>query len=244
MGAEQTAPTYQYRVVASHPHDKTAFTQGLLSHDGRLYESTGGYGESTLRETHLPSGRVMRQQRLPPHLFGEGLALAEDRLYQLVWKAGVGRIYEASTFRLTGEFRYAGEGWGLAFDGEQLVMSDGSAQLRFLSLRDQAVVRRVDVRDGAIPVTGLNELEYVQGLLYANIWPSSRIAILNPADGQVQGWLDLGGILPVMFHHQDINVLNGIAYDAAANRLFVTGKRWPRLFEIEVLGAPAKPANP
>ncbi len=239
MGAEQTAPTYQHRVVASHPHDKAAFTQGLLSHNGRLYESTGGYGESTLREVHLPSGRIMRQHQLPPHLFGEGLALAGDRLYQLVWKAGLGRIYEASTFRLTGEFPYAGEGWGLAFDGERLVMSDGSAQLRFLSLQDQAVVRMVEVRDGATPVTGLNELEYVQGLLYANIWPSNRIAILNPADGQVQGWLDLEGILPVAFHHPGIDVLNGIAYDAATGRLFVTGKRWPRLFEIEVLGAAA-----
>ena len=238
-GAPQAAPTYQYRVVASHPHDAAAFTQGLLIQDGRLFESTGGYGESTLRQVDLPSGRILRQHRLAPHLFGEGLALAGEQLYQLTWKAGLGLIFEAASFKLAGEFRYAGEGWGLAFDGERLVMSDGSARLRFLSLRDQAVLGLVEVREGAAPITGLNELEYVEGLLYANVWPSNRIAMLNPANGQVQGWLDLKDILPVLFRHPNIDVLNGIAYDAPSKRLFVTGKRWPKLFEIEVLGVAA-----
>ena len=239
-GQPAAAPKLNYRVVASYPHDPAAFTQGLLVQGDRLFESTGGYGESTLRVTDLASGRVLQQYTLPSHLFGEGLAMVDGRLHQLTWKAGIGLVRESTTLEQVGEFSYAGEGWGLAAGNEHLAMSDGSAQLRFLDRTDLRELRRVEVRDGGRPVAGLNELEYIEGSLYANVWPTHRIAIINPSSGQVQGWLDLSDILPLVFRHPRIDVLNGIAYDADAKRLFVTGKRWPRLFEIEVLPA-AKP---
>ena len=225
---------YSYRVIASYPHDPAVFTQGLLFADGKLYESTGGYGESSLRTLDLASGRVLRERRLPDDRFGEGLALTGERLHQLTWKAGIGLIHEARSLAPIGEFHYAGEGWGLAANAEGLVMSDGSAELRFLDPAALTEVRRLPVRDGTEPVTGLNELEYVEGDLYANVWPTDRIAIINPASGQVRGWLDLTGLLPLVFRNPRTDVLNGIAYDAAEKRLFVTGKHWPRLFQIEV----------
>lgn len=225
---------YTYRVVASHPHDPEAFTQGLLFTDGKLYESTGGYGHSSLRIVDLASGRVLRERRLPENRFGEGLALSLGQLHQLTWKAGEGFTYDASSLAPTGGFRYDGEGWGLAANADSLAMSDGSAELRFLDPATLAEVRRLQVRDGTEPVTGLNELEFVEGDLYANVWPSDRIAIINPATGQVRGWLDLTGLLPLVFRTPRTDVLNGIAYDAVGKRLFVTGKNWPRLFQIEV----------
>ena len=237
-GQQTVAPELGYRVVASYPHDSTAFTQGLLVQGDRLFESTGGYGESTLRVTDLASGRVLRQRSLARNLFGEGLALAGGRLYQLTWKAGVGLMHDSVTLEQVGQFSYPGEGWGLAASSQHLVMSDGSAQLRFLDLKDQRELRRIEVYDGGQPIAGLNELEYIEDSLYANVWPTDRIAIINPSSGQVRGWLDLSDILPLVFRHPRIDVLNGIAYDAEAKRLFVTGKRWPRLFEIEVLPTP------
>ncbi len=233
-GQPATLVSYGYRVVASHHHDPSAFTQGLLMLQGQLFESTGGYGQSSLRSTDLATGLVLREQPLPPHLFGEGLAAAGDRLFQLTWKAGIGLVHDAATLRQVGEFRYAGEGWGLASNGEHLVMSDGSAQLRFLDLAHQQEFQRLQVRAGEEPIAGLNELEYVGKDLYANVWPTSRIAIINPQSGQLKGWLDLSNILPVVFRHPRIDVLNGIARDPESGRLFVTGKRWPKLFEIEV----------
>ena len=231
------APQLGYRVVASYPHDPTAFTQGLLVQGDRLFESTGGYGESSVRVSDLASGRILRQRSLASNLFGEGLALTAGQLYQLTWKAGVGLVHDSTTLEQVGQFSYPGEGWGLTATNEYLIMSDGSAQLRFLARTDLRELRRVEVRDGGRPVAGLNELEYIEGSLYANVWPTDRIAIINPSNGQVQGWLDLSDILPLVFRHPRIDVLNGIAYDAEAKRLFVTGKRWPRLFEIEVLPA-------
>ena len=228
------APEYGYRVIASHPHDPEAFTQGLLFAADKLYESTGGYGTSSLRILDLASGRVLRERRLPDNRFGEGLALSGGQLHQLSWKAGIGYIHEASNLAPVGEFRYPGEGWGLAANGESLVMSDGSAELRFLDPASLTETRRIQVRDGDRPVSGLNELEYVEDALYANVWPTDRIAIINPVNGQVRGWLDLTGLLPLVFRTPRTDVLNGIAYDAASKRLFVTGKLWPRLFQIEV----------
>ena len=225
---------YTYRVIASHPHDPEAFTQGLLFADGQLYESTGGYGQSSLRIVDLASGRVLRERQLPDNRFGEGLALNGGRLHQLTWKAGDGFIHDATTLAPIGEFRYGGEGWGLAANADSLVMSDGTAELRFLDPATRTEVRRLPVRDGTKPVAGLNELEFVEGDLYANVWPSDRIAIINPANGQVRGWLDLTGLLPLVFRTPRTDVLNGIAYDAVGKRLFVTGKHWPRLFQIEV----------
>lgn len=226
---------YGYRVIRSYPHDPSAFTQGLLVRNGMLFESTGGYGESTVRRVHLESGRTLRQRRLADDRFGEGLAFANGLLYQLTWKAGVGVVRDADSLEAVGEFQYTGEGWGLAAHDRTLVMSDGSATLRFLDIESFREVRRVEVHDGGATVTGLNELEYVAGDLYANVLPSDRIAIIDPLNGGVRGWLDLSNILPVVLRGPRTNVLNGIAYDAAAGRLFVTGKHWPRLFEIEVL---------
>ena len=233
--APGTASTrYAYRVIASHPHDPGAFTQGLLFADGKLYESTGGYGQSSLRIVDLASGRVLRERRLPDDRFGEGLALIGGQLHQLTWKAGVGFIHDVSNLAAIGEFRYEGEGWGLAANADSLAMSDGSAELRFLDPATLTEVRRLQVRDGTMPVAGLNELEYVEGDLYANVWPTDRIAIINPTNGQVRGWLDLTGLLPLVFRTLRTDVLNGIAYDPTGKRLFVTGKHWPRLFQIEV----------
>ena len=225
---------HNYRVVAYYPHDTSAFTQGLLVVDGKLIESTGGYGTSSIRIVHLESGRILRRQELPDNRFGEGLALAGGRLYQLTWKAGTVIVREPGTLDGIGEFRYSGEGWGLAALGDELVMSDGTAELRFLDAENFIERRRVEVRDGELPVTGLNELEQVEGYVWANVWPTDRIAIIDPADGRVRGWLDLSGILPVVMRGPRADVLNGIAYDSDSRRLFVTGKNWPRLFEIEV----------
>ena len=237
QAASEEAPAaihHNYRVVAHYPHDTSAFTQGLLMADGKLVESTGGYGTSSIRIVHLESGRVLRRQGLPENRFGEGLALAGGRLYQLTWKAGTVIVRDPVTLDAIGEFRYSGEGWGLATLGDELVMSDGSPELRFLDAGNFRERRRVEVRDGGVPVTGLNELESVEGYIWANVWPTDRIAIIDPADGRVRGWLDLSGILPVVLRGPRSDVLNGIAYDPDSRRLFVTGKNWPRLFEIEV----------
>ncbi|RMD69804.1 MAG: glutaminyl-peptide cyclotransferase [Gammaproteobacteria bacterium] len=223
----QAAPTLGYRVVHAYPHDPGAFTQGLVYHQGLLYESTGLYGRSSLRQVILETGEVIRERRLPGHLFGEGLALCGDRLIQLTWRAGVGFVYDKRTFEPIAEFRYSGEGWGLACQGRQLVMSDGSATLRFLDPETFAVVGKVEVRDGASPVEHINELEFVEGRLWANIWPSRRIAVIDPATGKVEAWIDFGDLLPAAK-----GAMNGIAYDGKGKRLLVTGKLWPRLFEI------------
>ncbi len=236
--APAAPPVHTYRVVNAWPHERGAFTQGLIFDRGTLLESTGGYGRSALRRVELHSGRVLAERRLPPHLFGEGLARAGDTLVQLTWRAGRAFLYDPETLDLTGSVGYPGEGWGLAFDGEHLVMSDGSASLRFLDLPGFTEVRRLEVRDRGVPVERLNELEYVEGMIYANVWFDERIAVISPRSGEVEAWIDLGGILPMPFRRSEQEVLNGIAYDAGAGRLFVTGKGWPRLFEIEVLPGP------
>ena len=238
QGGSTAPPVHSYRVVNAFPHDRGAFTQGLLFDGGTLLESTGGYGRSTLRRVEVASGRVVKERRLPSHLFGEGLARAGDTLVQLTWRAGRALLYDRETLDLTGSFEYQGEGWGLTFDGEHLVMSDGSAALRFISLPDFAEVRRIEVRDQGTPVERLNELEYVEGRIYANVWFDEHIAVISPKSGKVEAWIDLGGILPLAFRRKREEVLNGIAYDPRTGRLFVTGKGWPRLFEIEVVSGP------
>lgn len=243
VAADETPPPpaeYGYRVVESFPHDPEAFTQGLLFRDGRLLESTGGYGASTLREVDLETGRVLRERRLGEGLFGEGLALVRDRLVQLTWREGVGFVYDARTLRTVGSFAYEGEGWGLASDGERVVMSDGTATVRFLDPATFEESSRIQVAGPEGPVAGLNELELVGGVLYANVWRTDRIAMIDPENGRLRGWLDLAGILPVVFRRETTAELNGIAHDPATGRLFVTGKRWPRLFEIELVAASAE----
>ena len=243
--ATAAAPVaHGYRVVNAFPHAADAFTQGLLIRDGRLFESVGGYGASALREVELRTGRTLAQRRLSANLFGEGLALANGRLLQLTWRSGRGLIYAPEALRPAGEFRYAGEGWGLAaVDERRLVMSDGTATLRFLQARTLAETGQLRITDDAGPVAGLNELEMVEGRLFANVWPTDRIAVIDLAAGKVTGWIDLQGILPVAFRRPETDVLNGIAYDSIAKRLFVTGKRWPRLFEIELAPPLADPPD-
>ncbi len=229
------APVSGYEVVASWPHDPDAFTQGLLYRDGALYESTGLVGRSSVRVVELETGRVVRQHDVPAPLFAEGLALVEGRLHQLTWQSERGFVYDAATLQPAGEFAYTGEGWGLTDDGTSLIMSDGSAMLRFLDPATHATQRTVTVTDAGRPVERLNELEYVRGEVWANVWLTDRIARIDPATGRVTGWVDLAGLLAPGERTGEEDVLNGIAYDAAGDRLLVTGKLWPRLFHIRVL---------
>jgi glutaminyl-peptide cyclotransferase len=233
--AAEPAPRLEWRVVAAHPHDRQAFTQGLLMHDGVLYESTGLRGRSTLRAVDPGSGRVLREHRLAPDLFGEGLARVGDHLYQLTWQAGRGFVYALPDLRLLGDFTYPGEGWGLAADGDVLYMSDGSDRLRVIEARSFAERRRIAVRDDGAPVARLNELELIDGVLLANVWRTDRIARIDPGSGRVTGWLDLSGLLGPLAG-PGVDVLNGIAWDPRARRLWVTGKLWPRVFVLEVHG--------
>ena len=227
------APVYGYDVVRAYPHDRTAFTQGLAFDDqGALYESTGQRGQSSLRRVELSSGAVLQRHDLPASLFGEGIAVVGDRIIQLTWQAGRGFVYDKASFDLLREFAYRTEGWGLTHDGRRLIMSDGSATLYFLRPDTFTETARLTVRDHRGAVGRLNELEYVRGEILANVWQTDRIARIDPRSGHVTGWIDLTGLLKPSDRRQRVDVLNGIAYDARADRLFVTGKWWPRLFEI------------
>lgn len=220
---------YTYNVVNTYPHDENAFTEGLVYENGSLYESTGRYGSSTLRRVNLETGEVLQLYTLPSMYFGEGIAIFEDKITQLTWTEHKGFVYDKDSFELLQEFNYSSQGWGITYDGNQLIMSNGSSTLTFLDPETFEKIGQVEVHDTA-PVTNINELEYVNGKIYANIWMEEKIAIINPQTGQVEGWIDLSGIQ----NHDVDNVLNGIAYDAEGNRLFVTGKRWPHLFEIQL----------
>lgn len=235
--AATTAVTLGFSVVKTYPHDVTHFTEGLLWHGGKLYESTGLYGHSGLYEIDLATGRTLRSRVLDLRKFGEGLALSEGRLIQLTWKARTGLIWDLA-FNSLGHFRYATEGWGLCTYDHQLVMSDGSDTLRFLNADDFHVQRTVTVHDGGHAIDRLNELETVGGLIYANVWTTDLIAVIDPHEGQVRAWLDLSSLRarlakPANWDERE-NVLNGIAYDPASGNLLVTGKRWPSLFEIRI----------
>lgn len=231
---------YGYQVLNVFPHDPTAFTQGLVYQDGIFYEGTGLRGQSTLRRVDPATGEVLQGVRLPDQYFGEGIAVLGDRLYQLTWQENTGFIYDKASFELLGTWNYAGEGWGLTTDGQRLIMSDGSHELRFLDPVTMQELGRVAVLDGdGLPVTRLNELEWVEGEVWANVWQTDRIARIDPASGRLLGWIDLTGLLPAEDRAaQRVDVLNGIAYDAARDRVFVTGKWWPKLFEIQVTATP------
>lgn len=228
-----SAPVHGYEVVNVFPHDREAFTQGLVYRDGVLYESTGLKGRSTLRKVELETGRVLQQTRLDSRYFAEGLTDWNDQLVQLTWDTNIGFVYDLASLKQARTFPYAGEGWGLAHDGKRLIMSDGTPTLRFLDPQTFRAVGSLQVRDGALPVEDLNELEYVEGELYANVWTTDRIAVISLSTGAVVRWVNLAGLMPPAQTTGDA-VLNGIAYDAARRRLFVTGKLWPRLFEIRV----------
>jgi glutamine cyclotransferase len=231
------ASTYEYDVVREYPHDARAFTQGLIYRDGYLYESTGLNGRSSLRKVRLETGEVVQRRELEHRYFAEGLTDWNGRLVQLTYQTHVGFIYDRATFEPRGTFNYDGEGWGLTRDDRHLIMSDGTSRLRFLDPVTFAEVRRIQVTDGDRPVDDLNELELVNGAIYANVWYADRVAIVDPATGRVTGWIDLHALLARMNPPPDTGggaVLNGIAYDTDGDRLFVTGKLWPRLFEIRV----------
>ncbi len=229
------APEFTYMVVHTYPHDRDAFTQGLEYHDGFLYEGTGREGHSSLRKEKLETGQVLQRVDLTSQYFGEGITVINGKILELTWKAQTGFIYDRNSFHLLRNFNYSGEGWGLANDGKTVYMSDGTAQIRFWDPQTLKEERRISVHDGTRAIDNLNELEYVRGEIYANIWTTNRIARISPADGHVIAWIDLTGLLKPADLAEPVDVLNGIAYDSARDRLFVTGKLWPKLFEIKVV---------
>ncbi|MGH7995395.1 MAG: glutaminyl-peptide cyclotransferase [Opitutaceae bacterium] len=228
-------PFDSYAVVNVFPHDRGAFTEGLTCLGGGvLLESTGLYGSSTLRKVDLRTGRVLQEVKLPADVFGEGTTALDGKVYQLTWKRRTGFVYDLASLRKVGEFDYSGEGWGLTTDGRSLIMSDGTNRIRFLDPATFAVTRTIDVTLRGQPLERLNELEYVRGQIYANIWESSFVARIDPATGRLLGLIDLFGLLQPADRDSHTDVLNGIAFDPASGRLFVTGKDWPKLFEIRL----------
>lgn len=243
LGAATASAADTYRILHTYPHDPHAFTQGLVFIDGHLYESTGINGESSLRMEDLESGRVLQQQPVDSKYFAEGLTNWGSTLVQLTWETHIGLVYDRFSFRLLRTFSYPGEGWGLTQDGRSLILSDGTPTLRFIDPATFKEVRQVTVEDHGKPVSEINELEYVDGQVYANIWHSDRIARIAPQTGKVLGWIDLKGLLPEAERSSPEAVLNGIAWDAGHRRLFVTGKLWPKLFEIEVVPETVRPVR-
>ena len=229
------APEYGFRVIKTYPHDRSAFTQGLEYRDGVLYEGTGMTGRSSVRKVELATGRVLQKFDVPPPFFGEGITVLNQQILELTWQSQTGFVYDKSSLQLLRSFSYAGQGWGMTNDGRQIYMSDGSSEIRVWDPATLKEVRRITVKDGSTPITQLNELEWVRGEIYANVWQTERIARISPADGKVLGWIDLTGILPKTERPDPDAVLNGIAYDAAGDRLFITGKLWPKIFEIKIV---------
>lgn len=250
VSPEKTLPTDRpliLKTLATYPHDRQAFTQGLIFRDGALYESTGQYGESTLRKVDPATGKVLAQTALPRQYFAEGVEMVDDRIYQLTWREGFCFVYDRETLRPVEQFRYRGEGWGLAYDGQSLIMSDGSDSLYFLDPKNFKRTRTIRVTDRdaktkkAVPIRNLNELEFIHGEIWANVWQSTHIARIDPKTGSVLGWIDCGGFVPEEckaelagpVKNRD-RVLNGIAFDPESNRVYITGKNWPVLYEIEI----------
>jgi glutamine cyclotransferase len=231
--ADGTPAQYTYEVVRSFPHDRGAFTQGLLFRHGSLLESTGNYGVSTLREVEPATGRVLKQVAVPREYFAEGLAVIGDRAFQLTWQHQKGFVYDADTFRKLQEFSYTGEGWGLTTDGTVLVLSDGTSRIRFLDPQDFHVRRTIDVTEAGRPLDRLNELEWINGEIFANVWQTDRVVRIDPATGRVRGVIDFTGLLPAA-ERAGTDVLNGLAYESETGRLLVTGKWWPRIYEVKV----------
>jgi glutamine cyclotransferase len=228
-------PTYTYRIVNTFPHDPDAFTEGLVYEDGWLYESTGLRGNSSLRRVELASGDVIQFYELPADLFGEGVTVFDDRVIQLTWTSNVGFVYDKGSFELLREFQYPSQGWGFTHDGEHLIMSDGTATLHYLDPETFDELWQIQVFDENGPVVRLNELEFIDGEIYANVWQTDLIARIDPGSGRVMSWLDLTGLLQPDIPDRRVDVLNGIAYDPENSRLFVTGKWWPELYEIVIV---------
>jgi len=227
-------PVYGYEVVRVYPHDPKAFTQGLQYLDGVFYEGTGQVGQSSIRRVEVETGKVLQKRDVPPPHFGEGITVWKNELIELTWQTNVAFVYDRQTFEPRRTFKYPGEGWGLTQDATSLYMSDGSDELRVLDPATFAERRRIKVTLAGAPLKNLNELEWVKGEIYANVWQTDYIARIAPASGQVSGYVDLRGLLPAS-ERAGTDVLNGIAYDAAHDRLFITGKWWPKLFEIKLV---------
>jgi glutamine cyclotransferase len=234
-GNSDNTPVYTYNIVNTYPHDRNAFTEGLVFEDGFLYEGTGLYGNSSLRKVELETGDILQIRELSDEFFGEGITIYGDKIIQLTWQSHIGFVYDKNSFELLQEFNYSTEGWGITYDGTRLIMSDGTSTLHFLNPETFEEIGQLEVFDNNGPVTKLNELEYVQGEIYANVWQTDRIAIIAPETGRVIGWIDLRGLLTAEDRSEPVDVLNGIAYDADNDRLFVTGKLWPKLFEIQLI---------
>jgi glutamine cyclotransferase len=226
---------YTYKVINTFAHDQQAFTQGLVYENGVLYEGTGLHRRSTLRKVELETGKILQIHKLPPEFFGEGITVYQDKIIQLTYRQNVGFVYKKDSFELLRKFNYPTEGWGITHDGSRLIMSDGTDTLYFLSPDTFEVVGKIEVRDKNTAVEGLNELEYIKGEVYANIWPTERIVRIDPGTGQIVGWIYMDGLSSLLGESQGIDTFNGIAYDAAGDRLFVTGKNWPKLFEIKLV---------
>ena len=232
--SEDEIATYSYEVVNVFPHDPAAFTQGLVFHEGTLLESTGQYGSSSLRAVDLRTGKILKKVDVPAQFFAEGITIFRGKIFQLTWQNRKGFIYDPGSFRLEGEFPYSSQGWGLTNDDESQIMSDGTEKIRFLDPSTYAVRRVISVYDNAAPLTQLNELEYIKGEIYANIWHTDRIVRIDPRTGKIRATIDLTGLLPDAERGDPEAVLNGIAYDKDNDRLFVTGKLWPKIFEVRL----------
>jgi glutamine cyclotransferase len=232
-----TSRTYTYKVVNTFPHDQNAFTQGLVFEDGVLYEGTGLTGRSTLRKVELETGNILQLRKLPDEFFGEGITIYGSHIIQLTFLSNTGFVYNKDTFELVREFNYPTQGWGITHNGRHLIMSDGTPVLYFLDPETFERISRITVYDRDVLVWNLNELEYVEGQIYANVWGVERIARIEPETGQVLGWIDMKGLVARQDRTEDEAVLNGIAYDKENGRLFVTGKFWPKLFEIKLIPA-------
>jgi len=232
---------YTYRVVNTYPHDTNAFTEGLVYSDGYLYESTGLNGASTLRLVNLTTGIVLKQIQLPSQYFGEGITIVNNSIIQLTWQSHIGFVYDKNSFDQLSNFTYSTEGWSLTYNGKQLIMDDGTDNLYFLNPTTFQRIGQVQVHDGNKLIVNINELEYINGDVYANIWMTNTIAIINPQTGQVKGWIDLTGLPGAPISNGD-NVLNGIAYDQSSDKLFVTGKDWPNLYQIDLIPETSSPA--
>ncbi|MCU1293200.1 MAG: glutamine cyclotransferase [Bryobacterales bacterium] len=228
-------PTYRPQVIHVYPHDREAFTQGLEYRDGFLFEGTGLKGHSTVRKEELESGRVLQKIDIADQYFGEGITVFQKSIVELTWQSHTGLVYDKSSFGLLKSFSYSGEGWGLANDGQRIYMSDGTAQIRVLDPETLTEQRRITVHERNKQFDSLNELEWVRGEIFANVWQTDQILRISPRDGAVTGVIDLSGLLSREEREAGADVLNGIAYDSAGDRLFVTGKLWPKLFEIKLI---------
>ena len=235
LASSETLPIYSYEVIHVYHHDPDAFTQGLVYENGFLYEGTGLYEHSSLRKVELKTGKVLQVREVPDWFFCEGVTIFKNKIFQLTWQSKIGFVYDKNSFNLLKEFHYSYEGWGITHDGKCLIISDGTSIIHFLNPDTFEEIRQIDVHENDISITRINELEYIKGEIYANIWQTDRIARIDPLSGQILGWIDLKGILNDSILSKKVDVLNGIAYDAINERLFVTGKFWPNIFEIKLI---------